>query len=446
MQITVEDISSVKKVLHIEIPVEKITSELEKAYGTLKKTAKIKGFRQGKAPRSVLERMYKKDVQADVSSSLIQDSFFNALKEKSLEPIGNPQIDPPELSPESPYRYDATIEIKPALGAIDFKGIDLEKTVYKVTDDMVDRQLKMLQTNLAQKTSLEENRPAMDGDFVVIDYEGFKDGKPFEEAGKTENYTLKLGEGAILDAFDKELTGMSRDETKEFSVAFPDDYRDDKLSGLEVNFNVTVKDILEEQLPDIDDEFAKKLGKFESLEALKQSIRENLVQGYEKRTEQELNEQAFTDLIEKIDFEVPEVLVNFELDNIVADAERSFSYHNMSFEEAGISKESLTEKYRDTAEKQARRHLILGGIVDQEKLNLSNEELDEGLREMAAAYQQPFEGFKNYFMTQQDKLAYFKETLLEKKAMKLVLEHANITEVESQEASDKEGSKSEGAE
>jgi len=434
MQVTVEDVSSVKKVLHIEIPVEKITSELDKAYNTLKKTAKIKGFRPGKAPRSVLERHYKKDVEADVSSNLIQESFFNALKEKAIEPIGNPEIDPPELNPESPYTYDATIEIKPTLGPIEFKGIELKKTVYKVTDGMVDGQLSMLQTNLAQKTPPKEKRPAADGDFVVIDYEGFKDGKPFEETGKTDNYTLKLGAAAILDDFDKALVGTNTGDDKEFSVTFPEDYHNDKLAGQTVTFKVTVKDILEEELPEIDDEFAKKLGKFESLEELKTAIQDNLMEGHEKRTEQELNEQAFSDLIGKVEFEVPEVLVNFELENIVADAERSFSYHNMSFEEAGISKESLKEKYRDTADKQARRHLILGGIIEQEKLVLSDEELDEGIREMAAAYQQPFEGFKNYFMTQQDKLAYFKETLLEKKAMKLVLEHANIKEVEAEDA------------
>jgi len=434
MQVTVEDVSSVKKVLHIEIPVEKITSELDKAYNTLKKTAKIKGFRPGKAPRSVLERHYKKDVEADVSSNLIQESFFNALKEKAIEPIGNPEIDPPELNPESPYTYDATVEIKPTLGPIEFKGIELKKTVYKVTDGMVDGQLSMLQTNLAQKTPPKEKRPAADGDFVVIDYEGFKDGKPFEETGKTDNYTLKLGAAAILDDFDKALVGTNTGDDKEFSVTFPEDYHNDKLAGQTVTFKVTVKDILEEELPEIDDEFAKKLGKFESLEELKTAIQDNLMEGHEKRTEQELNEQAFSDLIGKVEFEVPEVLVNFELENIVADAERSFSYHNMSFEEAGISKESLKEKYRDTADKQARRHLILGGIIEQEKLVLSDEELDEGIREMAAAYQQPFEGFKNYFMTQQDKLAYFKETLLEKKAMKLVLEHANIKEVEAEDA------------
>ena len=278
-----------------------------------------------------------------------------------------------------------------------------------------------------------EERPAADGDFVVIDYEGFKDGKPFEEIGKTESFTLKLGEGTILDTFDKGLVGLNTGDAKEISVTFPSDYHNNNLAGLEVSFQVTVKDILEEELPDIDDEFAKKLGKIESLEALKTSIRENLVEGYEKRTEQELNEQAFTDLIEKVGFEVPEILVDFELENIVAEAERSFSQHNMNFEEAGISKESLKEKYRDTADKQARRHLIMGGIVEQEKMELSDEELDEEIREMAAAYQQPFEGFKNYFMTQQDKLAYFKESLLEKKAMKLVLEHANITEKEAQE-------------
>jgi trigger factor len=440
MQVTVEDISTVKKVLHIEIPAEKITSELNAAYNTLRKTAKIKGFRQGKAPRSVLERLYKKDVQADVSSRLIQDSFIDAIKEKDIAPIGTPEIDPPALDPGTSYRYDATVEIKPTLGPIEFKGLELKKTVYQITDDMVDAQLKRLQTSLAQKTPIEDERPVGDDDFVLIDYEGFQDGKPFEETGKTENYTLKIGAGTIHEAFDNALKGMNRDETKEFPVAFPEDYHNAKLAGQTITFEVIVKDILVEKLPDIDEEFVKKLGKFESLDDLKKSIRENLAQGYEKRTEQELNEQAFSDLIEKISFEVPDVLVKFELDSIIAEAERSFSYHNMSFEDAGISKESLTEKYRDTAEKQARRHLILTGIVEQESMSLSDEELDDGLREMAEAYQQPFEGFKNYFMSQQDKLAYFKETLLEKKAMKLVLEHATINEVEAEEEPEEENS------
>ena len=433
MQVTVEDISTVKKVLHIEIPVEKVISELNAAFDTVRKTAKIKGFRPGKAPRSVLERLYKKDVQSDVSTRLIQDSFIDALKEKNLEPIGNPQIDPPTLDPGTPYRYDATVEIKPVLGTIDFKGLELKKTVYQVTDDMVNGQLKMLQTNVAQKIPIKEKRPAGNDDFVLIDYEGVKEGRPFDETGKTENFTLKIGAGTIHEDFDKELAGMGVDETKEFSVAFSEDHRNKQFSGQTISFKVTVKDILEEQLPDIDDEFAKKLGKFETLEALKQSIRENLAQGYEKRTEQELNEQAFSNLIGKVEFEVPEVLINFELENIVADAERSFSYHNMTFEDAGISKDHLVEKYRDTAENQARRHLILTGIIEQQAMTLSDEELDAGLRDMAEAYHQPFDGFKNYFMSQEDKLAYFKETLLEKKAMKLVLEHANIKEVEAVE-------------
>lgn len=436
MQVSVEDINSVKKVLHIEIPVETITKELDKAYNGLKKTAKVKGFRPGKAPRSVLERLYQKDVLADVSSSLIQDSFFKALKEKELEPIGNPEIDPPELTADAPYAYDATIEIKPELGTIDFKGVALKKSLYKVTDEMVDGQLKMLQTNLAQKVAPKDNRPSADGDFLVIDYEGFKDGEAFEAVGKTENYTLKLGEATILEAFDKELEGVNTGDDKAFAVTFPEDYHNKDLAGQEVSFKVTVKDILVEELPEIDDEFAKKLGPFEALDDLKAAIQKNLAEGYDKRSEQELNEQAFTDLIGKIEFEVPEALVKFELDNILADAERQFSQHNMSFEDVGISRDSLTEKYRDTAEKQARRYLILSGIIEQESLTLTDEELDDGLKEMAAAYQQPFENFKQYFMTQQDKLGYFKETLLEKKAMKLVLEHANISEVEAEETLD----------
>ncbi len=430
MQVTVEDVSSVKKVLHIEVPVETIHREIEKAYNTLQKTAKIKGFRPGKAPRSVLERTYKKDVEADVSSQLIQDSFVGALKKTGLDVLGSPRIDPPALDPDTPYAYDATVEIKPDIGEIAFKGLKLEKTVYPITDDMIDKQLEMLQTNLAQKIPLAKQRPVENSDWVCIDYEGFKNGAPVAAAAKTENATVQVGEGYISETFDQQLVGMSTGDSREITVTFPEDDDNRDLAGQAITYQVVLKDILVEERPAIDDEFAKKLGKFDSLDTLKAEIRSNLSQGYDKRAEQELHERSFEALLAKTDFEVPEVLVAYELENIIADAERSFAQHNMSLESVGLSKNDLRVKYKDTAEKQARRHLILARIIEQEALALTDDELDEGIREMAEAYHQPFEGFKNYFMSQPDKLAYFKEALLEKKAMKLIIDHATIDEKE----------------
>ncbi len=429
MRITVEDLSSVKKILHIEIPEDKVISELDKTYNDLKKTAKIKGFRPGKAPRAVLERLFKKKVHADVSSSLIQESFVDAIKETDLKIVGSPKIDPPEFDGKTSYKYDATVEIKPEIKEIDFKGLDLKKTLYQVSDEEISTQLKMLQKNLAQKKIVEEDRPIQEGDFALIDYEGFKDGKPFAETQKTENFMLKIGDASILKEFDEKLIGMKPGDNREIKVVFPEDYFNNKLAKLEITFQVTLREIREEVLPEIDDEFAKKLGTYKTLEELKKAITDNLTQGYAKRAEQELNEQIFTALIAKTDFEIPDSMVDYELQNIIADAERSFVYHNTSMEQLGLTREKLSEKYRDTAEKQVRRQLILGKIIEQKNLTLSDEDMEDGFKEMAKTYNRPLEEISDYYKQNNDKVEFFKHALLEKHAIKLIIEKSNIEDV-----------------
>lgn len=430
MQVTVEDVSSVKKVLHIEIPEDKVTRELDNAYGQLKKTAKIRGFRPGKAPRGILERMFKKEVQADVSSRLIQESFIEAIKETDLKIVGSPKVDPPGIEPKTPYKYDATIEIRPEIDNIEFKGLKLKKTNYQVSDSEIQAQLKMLQKNMAQMKSIDENRPAKKDDVVVIDYEGFKDGKPFAETQAIKNTVIKIGDGSMLKDFDEKLVGMKPGDEKEFNVRFPKDYSNKKLSGLDITFQAKLNEIKEEILPEIDDELAKDLGEYNTLDELKDAITDNLEQGYAKRIEQELNEQALKALIEKTEFEVPESLVDAEVQEIVAEAERSFSYQNRSLEDLGLSRETLLEQYRETAEKQVRRHLILTEIIDQENMVLPDEDLEAGFREMSDAYRQPLEDLKNYYAKHKDKLAFFKHTLLEKQAIRLIIDSGKIEEVE----------------
>ena len=430
MQVTVEDVSSVKKVLHIEIPEEKVTREFDNAYGQLKKTAKIRGFRPGKTPRGILERMFKKEVQADVSSRLIQESFIEAIKETDLKIVGSPKVDPPGIEPKTPYKYDATIEIRPEIENIEFKGLKLKKTKYQVSDSEIQAQLKMLQKNMAQMKSIDENRPAKKDDVVVIDYEGFKDGKPFAETPAIKNTAIKIGDGSMLKDFDEKLVGMKPGDGKEFNIRFPEDYSNKKLSGLDITFQAKLNEIKEEILPEIDDEFAKDLGEYNTLDELKDAITDNLEQGYAKRTEQELNEQAFKALIEKTEFEVPESLVDAEVQEIVAEAEKSFSYQNRSLEDLGLSRETLLEQYRETAEKQVRRHLILTEIIDQENMVLPDEDLEAGFREMSDVYRQPLEDLKNYYAKHKDKLAFFKHTLLEKQAIRLIIDSGKIEEVE----------------
>lgn len=430
MKVTVEDRSSVKKVMHIEIPEADVTRALDDAYKTLKKTAKVKGFRPGKTPRGVLERLYRKDVHADVVSKLIQDAYVDAMKETQLKIVGSPVVDPPELADKADYCFDAEVEVQPEIADIDFTGLTLKKNLYKASDEEVEVQVKMMQKNLAKREPIDEQRPAQNGDFVQVDYEGFKDGKPFEETKKTENFVMKLGDGHISEDFDKGVEGMNPGDEKEMTVTFPDDYFNKKLAAHTVDFKVKLNEIRKEVLPEIDDEMAKQLGPFSTMDEVRQKIKENLTEGYTKRSEQELNEQIFSQILEKTEFEVPDVMVDYELDHIVADAERSFSYHNKTFEEAGISKESLKEKYRDTAEKQVRRQLILGKIVEQKKMELADEDLEKGFEEMAANYNQPVDVIKGVYGKSGEQLELFKHALLEKQAIKLIMEKNEIEMVE----------------
>lgn len=430
MEVTVENLNSVKKILHIEIPEDVVASELDLAYKNLKKTAKIKGYRPGKAPRSVLERLFKKSVHSDLSSKLLQDSFVDAIREKDLKIVGVPQIDPPELDAKGPYKYDATVEVTPEIGDIDFKGLNLKKTAYKISNEEMNAQLKMLQKNLAQLKTIEENRSLKEGDFALIDYEGFKNGKPFDETQKTENFTLEIGKGKIAKEFDEQLIGMKKGDIKEINIHFHEDYSNKNLANIDISFQVKLNEIREEVLPEINDEFAKELGNYKTLNELKGVITDNLNQGYDKRTEQELSEQIFSALIAKNDFEVPDVMTEYELDSIVAEVEGSLAQSNRSMEQIGLTKEGIKEKYRDTAVKQVKRHLILKRLMDQEKLILADEDLEEGFKDMSKTFDKPVDEIKTFYNQNNEKLDLFKNTLLEKQTIKLIIDNSNIEDVE----------------
>ncbi len=430
MNFKVEEQSAVKKKLIIEIPQEDVTKELDSAYKELKKNAKVKGFRPGKTPRNVLERLYGKEVRADVSSRLIQESFLQVLKESELNVVSMPHIDPPALEADAPYAFTAEVEVRPELQTLTIDGFSLKKTLYRPTDEELEAQIQLLRKNLAKMVPIEENRAAAEGDYALIDYEGLKDGQPFTETQKTTDFSMKIGDGLIHKDFDDQVTGMNPGDQKTFDLAFPEDYFNSKLAGLTITFDVTLKEIREQQLPEIDDAMAKRLGQFESLDELRAQIEENLSKGYAKRQEQELHEQVYTALIDQQEFEVPDSMVAHELEGIVAEAQQSFSYHNTSMEELGLTKEVLEEKYRDTAVKQVKRHLLLGQIIDQEGMELSDEDLEKGYQEMAASFNQPVDMIKQFYAQYPDRVDVFKHTLLEKQAINLIIDKSSIEEVE----------------
>jgi trigger factor len=343
--------------------------------------------------------------------------------------VAPPKVDPPELAESKPYAYEADIEIRPEISDIDYKGLSLKKNLYDVGEKEVEVQLKMIQKNLATQQAVTENRPVQKDDFVLITYEGFKDGEPFKETLKTENYTLKVGAGTILEDFDNQIVGMKAGETKEITVTFPEDYFNDKLAGLTITFKVELIQIREETLPEINDDMVKKIGQYKDLAELKDVISKNLEGGYKQRAEQEINEQIFQALLDKVTFEVPDAMIDMELEGIIQETEQSLGYQNMTIENLGLTRESLGERYRDTAEKQVRRHLILEKLIEQEKLALSDDEVDQGMEEMAKTVNQPKTEIKRFYDQNPDKMEFFKHTLLEKKVIGLIIENSTIENV-----------------
>ena len=430
MKVEVQDLSTVKKVLNVEIPEPDVTRELDKSYRTLKKNVKIKGFRQGKVPLSLLERRFRKDVHAEVSGQLIQNSYGEALREVGLVPLAEPLVDPPELEKGQPYVYSATIEVQPPIDELNLKGFQLKKRVHKVGDGDVEAQLKILQRSQAQLKSIEEDRPVEHGDYVLIDYEGFKDGEPFAPTGKTENFMVEVGSGRIMEDFDQQLVGTRRNETKEFSMHFPADYFNKELADLDITFTVTVKEIKEELLPDIDDEFAKDLGEYQTLAELKQAIGEQLGKKYESQSERALRADIVDTLIGQQDFELPEVLVKNELSALVQEARDALSYRGMSLEDTGQTEESLSKRYYPEAEKRVREYLLLQKVIDQEGLVLTDDMLERGYNELAEAMNQTVETIKQFHNVHKEAYEIFRQKILEKEAIKYIIGNSTVETVE----------------
>jgi len=430
MKVDVEDVSTVKKIMHVEIPEKDVARELDKAYKTLKTNVKIKGFRPGKVPLSLLEKRFKKEMHEEVSGQLIQNSYGGALGQAELVPVGEPAIDRPDFEKGQPYRYSATIEVRPPVGDLDLNGLKLKEKVHVIDDVEVETQLKMLQKRNAQLRSVDEDRPVRDKDVVIIDYEGFKDGKPLEPTRKTENFQVEIGSGRILEDFDKQLVGMEPDSTKELQVRFPDDYYNKDLAGLEVTFKVTLKEIKEEVLPELDDEFAKDLGEYETLDELKEAIRKDLEQRYKAESRRQLRQDIIDKLIEQSDFELPEVLVKGELAGVVRDAQSLMAQRGMSLEQSGQTEEELSEKYLPMAERKVREYLLIEKVIDQEEITLTDEVLDGAYKEFAESLNQPVDIIKEFHGSSKEALDVFKQRTLEKQAIKHIIDMCDVERIE----------------
>ena len=443
MQITVVDKSTVKKILKCEVPKETVAKELNDAYRELKNKASVKGFRKGKIPRKVLENRFSKDVHGDVVPKLIQQAFSKAIDEHDLKIISSPQMDPPELDPESAYCFEMTIEVKPEIEDVEYEGMELNKTQYEVSEVEIEAQIHMIRKTMASKQAVSEERAVKEKDFVLIDYQGFLKDEPFEPTPQIENFTMAIGTDTMPEEFSQKIVGVIPEQDLEIEVVYSDKDPNTELAGKTLTYKVKVKEIHEEVLPE-DENLVKELGKYENLDQVKDDIRANLLQGYKQRVQHELSEQIFQNLLEKYEFEVPESLVEAELNGIIAEAEQAYTQNNMTFEDAGMSKESLRKDYKEVAEKQARRHLILAKLIEQENLEMTDQELETSFEEMAKGMNASVDAIKNYFNMDKNQLENYKHTQLEKKAVDLIVSKGKVTEKPPEKDKDADTKKADG--
>jgi trigger factor len=425
MKATLEEISTIKKKVNIEIPDDEVTGEIDSFYEELRKKAKIKGFRPGKAPRSILERHFKDYVKAEVLQRLIQDTYPTALSEKDLHPVSDPVIEPGELENGKPFQYSATIEVKPEIKLEGYLGLKIEGKKEEVKDEEVEERLKRLQELHAHLKTVSETRPIQNGDYVIVDYEAKMDGKPLEE-GKALDFTVEVGSGRFIPALEENLIGLKPEEEKEIAVPFSEDYGYKKWAGKTVSFHVKIKEIKEKILPPLDDEFAKDLGDYSSLEELKVKLRGEVEKEKELALERQLKDQVVDQLLQANPFEVPEILVEEQAKAYVSDTKLRLATQGMAFKNLGVSEDKLQEDYREMARKQVRTFLILEKIAGQEGITVTDEEAEDRLREISERTNQKFDVVKRYY-EKNGLIPEVKAGIMSNKTLDFLLQKANIS-------------------
>ncbi len=424
MKASVEEISAIKRKISVEIPEDQVVKEVDSFYKDLGKKAKIKGFRPGKVPRNILERYFKDYVKAEVIQKLIEESYPKALSETELQPVSPPAIDPGEFEGGKPFQYSALVEIKPDIKLEGYTGLKLEGKKEEVTDEEVEQRMKALQNLHANLSTVTEVRPIQAGDYVIVDYEAKVDGKPLE-GGKAIDFTVEVGSGQFIPTFEEKLIGLRVEEEKEIEVSFPADYGYQKWAGKTVSFHVKIKEIKAKILPPLDDEFAKDLGDYSSLEELKAKLREEIEKEKALALEQQLKDQAVNQLLEANPFEVPESLVEEQAKAMVSDTKLRLAAQGVVLKNLGVSEEKLQGDYRDMAQKQVKTFLILEKIANQEGITVTDEEADHRLKEISERMRQPFDAMKRYY-EKNGLLPEVKAGILRDKTLNFLLEKANV--------------------
>lgn len=390
MKVSVEDVSPVQKRLKVEIPASKVDEQINQTINRLKRNVAVPGFRKGKVPRAIIEREYGATIKSEVLQALIEESIGDAIKQSNVTMLLEPQLDSSsDIESGKPFEYSVLMDIEPEVEVPDFRKFELIRPKVEVTDEEVEEQLETLRSQFGTVEVVDEQRPLKEGDIAIIDYQAFIDGEEVEELAN-EDYFVEVGKGNFNETFEKGLIGMEKGEEREIEVTYPDDALNVLVAGKTVKYKVTLKNIQKRNLPELDDEFAKRFGiGLETVDDLRNKLKEQILKDKKAAADSVLRNQLFDKLLEGADFPVPERLIEKKLDQMIDNIAGHMQERGVNLEQAGIDEERLREKMREDAIRQVKTELILDKIADEEKIEIPSEELkkyndyvDEHYKEM----------------------------------------------------------------
>ncbi len=413
--------------LTVEVPAEQFVDAIKKAYNKNKNRFNVPGFRRGKAPQMMIEKMYGVGVfYEDAADEAINETYAEAMKESGLDIVSRPEITIEQIEKGKAFIYTATVAVKPEVTLGQYKGIEVEKADAEVKEEDVEAELKRVQNQNARLISVTD-RPVAKDDQVVIDFDGSVDGKAFD-GGKAEDYPLTIGSHAFIDTFEDQLIGKNIGEECEVNVTFPQEYHAKELAGKPAVFKVKIKEIKVRELPELNDEFASEVSDFETLEEYKKDVEAKIAERKQKAATTENENRVVDKVVEGASMEIPDRMIDGQVENMIQDTARRMQSQGLDLQQylkyTGMTLDQMKEQARPQAIKRIQTRLVLEAVAKAENIQISDEKLDEEIGKMAQSYQMEADKLKSY-MTEQDK-DQMKEDLAVQEAVDLLVAEAKL--------------------
>lgn len=425
MNVKIEDAEKNVKKLEIEVPLEDFDDALSQSFKKNAKRFNVAGFRKGRAPRHVIERIYGQQVLYEDAVDIVCPKFYElAVKEYDIEPVDSPELGIVELERGKPFVFSAKVTVKPEVVLGKYIGVEATQRQVLITEEDVEAKLGEDAEKIARLVPIED-RPSMEGDTLLIDYEGSIDGVPFE-GGKSEGFNLELGSKAFIGGFEEQLTGKSAGDETLVNVHFPDDYHSEDVRGKDAVFSVKVHSIKRKELPNIDDEFAQDVSEFETLDEYKADIRKKLTQEQEELAMREFENELVDKIVKEAEIDVPAVMIDNQAERDVKDFEMRLAYQGMDMDRycqiANTTREAFEASMRERAEPEIRTSLVLEKIGKQEAIEVTDEDFEAELTKRAETYKKSYEEYKKQITD--DLASYIRSRLKTDKTVKFITDNA----------------------